>query len=263
MAKTADIERILAAAALPGLAVEETGDGVMLTGIVTTEDEHQRALSVVNDAGVKVEDNIEVLGVMPATIDELQENDQVRMDVRDRDLESDDVSEAETDMFEGATEGFEEVSLEAGDFSGEEHVTTAAWESSGPTSAIDEDIVSEGDTVFSPPTDPVVQRDPVTLRERVIGGFSSDSMESIEVERSALDHEYGDEAIADAVRRELLEDSATTDLDEVNVHVFEGVVTLRGRVPLLIDSDNAAEVASRVPGVQEVREELDVEQYES
>lgn len=260
MATRTDIERQLERAELTGLMVEESENGVTISGIVTTEDERERALRVVRDAGVPVNDNLEVLGVMPATITELQDME-LRSDPSDPHPEGRDVSEAESDLFDGATEGFEEVSLEAGDFSGDENVTTG-WDAAGPSSAIDEDVVSEGDNVYSPPTDPVVARDPTTLRTRVVGGLSGSSMDSLEVARSALDNEYGDEAIADAVRRELLEDAATTDLDRIEVEVFEGVVTLRGTVPLLVDAENAEEVAGRLPGVKEVREELDVEQYE-
>src|SRR5438034_154982 len=67
----------------------------------------------------------------------------------------------------------------------------------------------------------------------------------------------GDEALADAVRRELAQDSAPTDL-VILVAVREGVVHLRGQVADMDDADNAEAVASRVPGVREVVEELDV-----
>src|SRR5919204_2063333 len=54
----------------------------------------------------------------------------------------------------------------------------------------------------------------------------------------------GDEALADAVRRELAEDSATTDLNIV-VAVRNGVAHLRGRVSDLDDADNPESVAGR------------------
>jgi osmotically-inducible protein OsmY len=67
----------------------------------------------------------------------------------------------------------------------------------------------------------------------------------------------GDEAIADDVRRELREDALTTDL-EIRVLVRSGVAYLYGSVATLDDVEAAEEVASRVPGVIEVREELEV-----
>ena len=59
------------------------------------------------------------------------------------------------------------------------------------------------------------------------------------------------------MRRELLEDAATTDL-RVEVEVRDGVVRLRGTVQDVVDAENAEEVAARVPGVDEVLEELRV-----
>lgn len=64
-----------------------------------------------------------------------------------------------------------------------------------------------------------------------------------------------DLALEDAVRRELREDAATTDL-ELEVEVRDGVAYLRGTVQDLVDSDNAAAVASRIPGVVDVVDEL-------
>jgi osmotically-inducible protein OsmY len=89
----------------------------------------------------------------------------------------------------------------------------------------------------------------------VLNGF--DSGEDLSVEPSSMDGRPGDEALADAVRRELAEDAATTDL-EIVVAVRQGVAHLRGRVSDLDDADNAEAVAARVPGIREVVEELEV-----
>ena len=85
-------------------------------------------------------------------------------------------------------------------------------------------------------------------------------MDDVSVERSS-DGRLGDEAIRDAILRELREDAATTDLN-LEVDVEEGLVTLRGTVQSLDDVESAEEVAARVPGVIEVNEELDVEDLE-
>ncbi|MGE5595406.1 MAG: BON domain-containing protein [Hyphomicrobiales bacterium] len=261
MATAADIERRLAETGLDGLWVEELEGRLLVSGMVQTDDERDRALAIAREnvsSGTAVEDNIEVSGVVPATIEQVQDSaEDAGLDIRDRDL-----SEVESGAFEGATEGYEAQALEPGDFQSRDHGITSGWAASGPTSAIDDDVVSEGNDVFTPPSDPVVARDPVTLRTTVIGGLSESSMDDVGVERSASDGQYGDEAIADAIRRELLEDAATTDLDGIEVSVFEGIVTLRGEVPLLDDSDSAVEVASRVPGVRDVIDELEVRQLE-
>lgn len=259
MPTAAEIERHIAEEADIDVLVEEDDGRFVVTGIVSTADEHDRAIELARDAAgeAEVDDGLEVLGTMPATIAGLVAEDS-GFDAVDRDL-----SEVETRAMDGAAEGFDEANLEPGDFAHGDHTTTDSWLAQGPTSAIDEDVVSEGDVVFVPPTDPVVARDPVTLRTRVVGGLSPTSMDDLGVARSALDGEPGDEAIADAIRRELLEDAATTGLDQVRVAVFQGVATLRGRVPFLEDAENAEEVASRVPGVIEVSEELDVDQMET
>jgi hypothetical protein len=119
-----------------------------------------------------------------------------------------------------------------------------------------EDPAAGGDNTYFPPTDPVVTTNRYGDTE-VLGGFSATSTDSVEVARSVSDGRLGDEAIADAVRRELAEDAMTTDL-QVSVSVLQGVVHLRGLVRDMDDAERAEEVAGRVPGVRDVVEELEV-----
>lgn len=126
----------------------------------------------------------------------------------------------------------------------------------GGGSSNPEDPVEDGSSTYFPPTDPVIATDRHG-KVQVLGGFSATSDQSAEVEASASDAEPGDEALADAVRRELREDAATTDL-AVEVEVNRGVVYLRGSVDGPEDAENAEEVAGRVAGVVEVVEELDI-----
>ena len=56
----------------------------------------------------------------------------------------------------------------------------------------------------------------------------------MEVEPSSLDDRVGDEALADAVRRELRQDAATAQLD-ISVTVQGGVAFLCGLVPGIED----------------------------
>jgi osmotically-inducible protein OsmY len=122
--------------------------------------------------------------------------------------------------------------------------------------APDDEPPAEPDTTFFPPTDPVVGRNDQGLLE-VIGGFAPTSLSDSGVRPSAEDNVPGDEALAEAVRRELREDASTTDL-RIRVIVRRGVVHLRGAVPALQDAENAEAVASSVPGIREVIDELDV-----
>ncbi|SRR5581483_5328249 len=108
-----------------------------------------------------------------------------------------------------------------------------------------------GASTYFPPTDPVLENG------EVVGGFDATSMDSLEVEPSVSGVGPGDDALAEAVRRELREDAATTDLP-IRVCVEEGIVHLRGRVLSIEDVENAEEVAGRLPGVREVVEELDI-----
>jgi osmotically-inducible protein OsmY len=66
-----------------------------------------------------------------------------------------------------------------------------------------------------------------------------------------------DDELAEAVTRALRADSYTTDL-AIEVEVEDGVVYLRGQVTSLEDIEQAEEVAGRVPGVEDVEEELEI-----
>lgn len=115
-------------------------------------------------------------------------------------------------------------------------------------------VIQDGEEPYFPPTDPVLATDNRGNVE-VIGGFSSTSDSAQEVAPSAMDGRPGDEALVDAISRELRQDAATTDL-RILVTVREGVAHLRGTVADLDDAENAEAVAARVPGVVEVIEDL-------
>ena len=106
---------------------------------------------------------------------------------------------------------------------------------------------------YFPPTDPVIRPSDDTEELAILGGFEATSMDDEEGEASF--DERPDEDISAAVLRELRQDASTTDL-VIHVGTRNGVVHLRGEVPTIEDAENAEDVASRVPGVKEVREEL-------
>jgi osmotically-inducible protein OsmY len=210
-------------------------DVVVITGMVDSEELRQAAFEVVKTMApdLRIVDNLEISSILPENIEEMS------------------LSEAAVGDFPAATpETGDTESLEPGDFT-DQDILTNPLNAAGPSGvAVDEEI-SEGEEVYVPPTDPVRERD-----GEVLGGFQTTSMDQVRVPRSA-DGEIGDEAIAEAVRRELREDAATSGL-EIYVQVRRGRVLLRGAVPSLDDAENAEEVASRVEGVNEVVEELDV-----
>ena len=222
-------------AGLP-VVVEEDGRRLVVTGMASSEEEKQAALDIARAFAPDrdIDDDIEIPVLMP--------------EVGDLELAPEDAG-----VFRGADEDADrESALEPGDFT-DQPILVDPLAAGGPTLS-EEDDVSEGDVAYVPPIDPVFDE-----RGAVLGGFSLSSMDQLEPDRSAEDNLPGDEALVDAVVRELREDSLTTGL-ELHVRVRNGIVRLRGRVSLLLDAENAEEVASRVPGVREVIEELDVDE---
>jgi osmotically-inducible protein OsmY len=231
-----EIESRIAAEAEVYVAVEEDEGMLVLSGIVGGEGERQAALDIAASLAPdrRIEDNMELSDALPRLAGDIE------------------LAESDVAGMRGATPGLEqEEGLEPGDFTDQPLLTDPlAAAGAGPT-GLDTDVVSEGGDAYVPPMDPVGGS------RRLIGGFEMSSMDSVEVELSALDNLPGDEGIADAIRLELGEDAATAGLP-IRVTVRRGIVRLSGVVETLDDADNAAEVASRVPGVVEVREELDV-----
>lgn len=135
---------------------------------------------------------------------------------------------------------------------------TDALDASDPDTYVTSDQVPpvEPDPTYFAPTDPVIGVGN-NGQTTILGGWSPDSMADQEVPASTLDNQPGDEALVEAITRELHEDAETTQL-EIEVRVDRGVAHLHGRVADLTDAENAESVASRVPGVREVIEELDV-----
>ena len=125
----------------------------------------------------------------------------------------------------------------------------------GDVGTTDPDEAAEEAAPYFAPTDPVVRptTDPGGLA--VVGGFEATSMDT-EAREAGYDVRP-DVDIVEDVRRELREDALTTDL-AIEVEARRGAVVLRGTVPTLDDAENAEAVASRVGGVKEVREDLEV-----
>jgi osmotically-inducible protein OsmY len=221
------------------VAVEEQGQIIRLNGRVASPEARVAAADIVVGIapGRRIDNDLEVEELAPETVTEFNSDDPTAGDLPDSLAEV----RAEGSEFEP-------------DFTDQE-LATSVVDMGGEASA-DINLSPEGEADFFPPTDPVI-----TVADRwdaeVVGGFAPTSMDSVDVEPSALDNQPGDEALADAVRRELREDALTTDL-QVRVLLRRGVVHLRGRVPTLDDAESAEEVAGRVPGIREVVEELEV-----
>ncbi len=218
---------------------EESGGILRLEGRVDSYEARQAVEDIASSVapGRRIENDLDVDEVLPASAGSI-DNDDPSLDLADS-LEELQASGADL----------------APDFLGRPVVTDPV-EIPGPDSWGPDDVAETGDT-YAPPSDPVVTTD-AHGRTQVLGGFEQDSLDSIEVDRSAMDNLPGDEAIADAVRRELREDSATTALP-LYVEVRRGVVHLRGTVPGPEDAENAESIAWEVPGVVDVRDEMEVQ----
>ena len=231
-----NLEHELAQQAGVYAAVEETATEVVLSGLINSEEQRQAAIDIVSSLAPlkRIVDNLEVVDIMPEAFG------------------STPVSNGPAGGFDGDTsEADESESLEAGDFSDQviRHDTMGA---AGPSGFTDDEDISEGDDVYVPPTDPVLTPD-----GQILGGFEFSSDESASVETSTTGDRLSDGSIAEAIRRELREDAATTYL-EIHVSVEDGVAELRGTVTSLDDAENAEAVALRVPGVIDVKENLEV-----
>jgi osmotically-inducible protein OsmY len=228
------IERELARRAEVNAAVELRGDEIVLSGLVDTPEAVQAAGDIVAELAptLRVTNDLEVQTILPVDVTAFAGGGGAAPET---------------------VESLEELAAVEEEI--DPDFTDQPLDTSGlAMSGVDPDENDDG--VYFPPTDPVITTDE-RGEVQVLGGFSATSDQDTTVERSALDGGFGDEAIADAVRRELREDAATTDL-RIEVVVRNGVVHLRGIVPDVDDAENAEEVAARVPGVQDVVEELTV-----
>lgn len=120
-------------------------------------------------------------------------------------------------------------------------------------------IATEEAQPFFPPTDPPTR---TVAREdggiEVVGGFTGTSLDApVDLEELPPNLSIGDDEIARQVRLALLDDAGTTDL-QVRVIVRDGVVVLRGVVDSLNDAELAVQVASELPSVIDVVDELEV-----
>jgi osmotically-inducible protein OsmY len=235
-ALTQRLEQQLAEAGLQ-VSVERSEGALLLSGVVDSEESRQAAEDIVTQAmpEARVDNQIDIESVLPTDIAAFAGD------------------EPTAELADSAAELRARGELEP-DFTDRPGLSDPV-EAPGASSSDADDPANTGE-VYTPAVDPVLTTDQHGTA-RILGGFEIDSFEDAPVERSAMDRAPGDEALADAIRRELAEDAATTELN-IYVAVREGVAHLRGRVADLDDADNAEAVAARVPGVRDVVEELEV-----
>ncbi len=223
------------------IVVGEAGGAFVLSGTVDTRDTRERAVKAAAKLahGMRVIDSLEVRRTVAEGIEDTAGVNADALNAGEPAMSPPAILESDLDA------GTNHVPLETDE---SDVVDPTVYDAVAPV---------EEDPAYFPPTDPVTGfgREGETS---VLNGWSPTSTDSQEVAASAEDDQPGDEALTDAIARELREDAATTAL-RVEVQVDQGVAHLRGRVPDLVDAENAESVASRVPGVRNVVEELDVE----
>lgn len=210
-----------------GIAVELRGGTLVLSGEVDSENDRQAVLDLAQvfaeSTTMPIDENIEVAEPLPETTFAYFEEKEA-LDELD------------------AIEAIRQDGLDPAD----------DQQMIGTTNSM---LSAEEGIPYFPPTDPVVEPSGDDEELAVVGGFSPDSYDRSEDLRPG--QTLGDEQITDLVRRELREDSVTTDFD-IDVETRNGVVFLRGSVETLDDAENVEAVAGRVAGVVDVREELEV-----
>jgi BON domain len=121
-------------------------------------------------------------------------------------------------------------------------------------------LAAEEGLAWIPPTDPVVVPDATSPEGlRVATGFGTTALD----EPYDADHHGqllpAEDEMTDRVREALRADAATSSYaDGLEIDTDGGVVTIRGVVDDILDSDDIVAVASEVTGIVEVRDHLDV-----
>ncbi|MBC8163556.1 MAG: BON domain-containing protein [Roseiflexaceae bacterium] len=122
------------------------------------------------------------------------------------------------------------------------------------------EAIEEGYTYVPPIDPPVVPGDPGDYdTARVASGFAGSSLdEAYNVDTHSEFVPADDEMVA-RVRDALRADSSTNAFAaRITIAAREGIITLRGRVDDMVDSDNALAVAGYVEGVEDVVDEIEV-----
>jgi len=120
-------------------------------------------------------------------------------------------------------------------------------------------VASDEGLTYVPPTDPptIPSDDPQGID--IAAGTGSSSLDEPYDEEHAGELLSVESDLTARVREALEDDAATSGLaDRIRIATIGGTVVLRGTVDTLDDGDALVEVASRVGGVDEVRDETEV-----
>ncbi|MFL5777466.1 MAG: BON domain-containing protein [Chloroflexota bacterium] len=124
---------------------------------------------------------------------------------------------------------------------------------------IDPYLAAEEGLTYVPPTDPVVVPDPDDPEGiQIAAGLGASTDEPFDADHHSELLPTEDE-MTDRVREALRADAATTRYaEDLLIDTEAGVVTVRGEVDDVLDSDEIVAVAADVSGIVEVRDRLTV-----
>src|SRR5579884_453733 len=181
------LEHQLADAGLQ-VAVEDSDGALILSGFVETEEAREAAQDIVAQAAprARIDNQLEVQTVLPTDVGDFVGGEPTA-----------ELADAPADLL--GTDAEAEP-----DFTDQKLIDDPD-EAVGPDSWGPGDEANTGDS-YIPADDPVVTTD-ARGQTQVLGGFATDADTDVEVEPSAEDNLPGDEALADAIRRELAEDA--------------------------------------------------------
>ncbi|HEV8489178.1 MAG TPA: BON domain-containing protein [Candidatus Limnocylindrales bacterium] len=150
--------------------------------------------------------------------------------------------------------------LEAGvDPSGADSIEALAANELRAGETIDPLIAAEEGLAWIPPTDPVVVPDESPEGLRVAAGFGSSALDEPYDEDHHGELLAAEDEMTDRVREALRADAATSRYaNSLQIDTEAGVVTIRGLVDDILDSDNIVAVVSEVSGVVVVRDDIRV-----
>lgn len=121
--------------------------------------------------------------------------------------------------------------------------------------------IEEGYT-YVPPIDPPTMPDERGGYDgaQVANGFAVSSLDEPYTQDTDSEFPPGDDEMVARVRDALRADSSTSALaSTIRIAAHSGIVTLRGVVVDMVDSDNLLAVASDVEGVEDVEDEIEIQ----
>ena len=196
-------------------------------------------------------------------------------DLEDLDLEDADLDEVGDEGFEGDSTLIDNTAMvDEDEYEGLESEDTD-WEEDLATGTLVDTQHGQGHTynpeeaweqglTYTPPDDPPILPSTDPQGVEIAAGFAPSMIESNpDEEELPTEVDNNDLDLEDNIYLILRNTSETTDLaDQINISVVDGIVTLEGTVPSDADIALVDEIVSKVAGVVDIENLLEVADYE-